>query len=891
MSRSSLHGAALLTPLALALTLAGCNDPPGQAGVRIEPEAPTTTDDLVLQVFEPSVDEQGHAITYQITWSRNGVPAGEFDDAESIPASATTRDEVWSVQVVPVDEKDEPGAASTAEITVLNTAPALVDFDQLPAEPTTLDNLQVSLVTEDVDGDGITASYAWTVDGSPAGTDSDALSSSEFEKGQVVGLTVTLDDGTDQSEHTLPDIAIGNTAPELASAELQPEIIRVADTVRVAPEGWDDPDGDEAGYTYAWTVSGAAAGTDATLAGAFAKGDTISCTITPFDGEDAGTPITTEDRVVQNTAPELAAVTLDPVDPGTEDDLTATATGVTDADGDPVTLEWSWNIDGRVVRTAETTTTTQTLPASEFGKGQIIEVTVTPTDGEHAGTPVASGTVTINNTAPVMSSVTLSPSPAYTSTDLVATASATDVDGDSLSYSYSWTVNGSSAGGSGSTLSSAYFERSDRVSVSVVALDGDDTSAALTAGPVTIVNTPPTDPGVSLSPSSPSPSDALTCTVSPVSTDADGDAISYTYTWIKDSSTYSTTTTSSTTATVPASATADGDLWACSVYASDGTDTSATIRSSTATVSAWKGVRKFTTCSATGVDGPSSSQCTSAYTSTTLAGEVSVSGGIQSWTVPTTGTYRIEAYGARGGGKGPGKGARVRGDFKLSKGDTLYLIVGQTGNTSNQSGFPYVGGGGGASWVYTSPTATTPLLVAAGGGGGAESCGSTPVYGGDGSATSTPTNTATSGSNRGTGNGAGGTGGNGGKPGVNVRYFSTGAGGAGWLTDGSDGLKIRSPEGEGGLAPRNGATGGLFGHATYKYADGGFGGGGGASDNTGAGGGGAGYNGGGGGNNYQGGCPPRWGAGGGGGSYNGGTNASATTGANSGAGRITIDLL
>ena len=80
--------------------------------------------------------------------------------------------------------------------------------------------------------------------------------------------------------------------------------------------------------------------------------------------------------------------------------------------------------------------------------------------------------------------------------------------------------------------------------------------------------------------------------------------------------------------------------------------------------------------------------------------------------------------------------------------------------------------------------------------------------------------------------------------------------GAGWNTDGSDGLNIRNAPGEGGLSPSNGSIGGEFTHPTalfYWHAgDGGFGGGGGMSDNTGAGGGGGGYNGGGGGNNYSG---------------------------------------
>ena len=53
------------------------------------------------------------------------------------------------------------------------------------------------------------------------------------------------------------------------------------------------------------------------------------------------------------------------------------------------------------------------------------------------------------------------------------------------------------------------------------------------------------------------------------------------------------------------------------------------------------GQRTFTNCGKTGRNGPSQSDCNTAYASTDLNGEVTLSGGIQSWTVPYTGTYTI----------------------------------------------------------------------------------------------------------------------------------------------------------------------------------------------------------------------------------------------------------
>jgi hypothetical protein len=291
---------------------------------------------------------------------------------------------------------------------------------------------------------------------------------------------------------------------------------------------------------------------------------------------------------------------------------------------------------------------------------------------------------------------------------------------------------------------------------------------------------------------------------------------------------------------------------------------------------------KFTNAGVTGRFGPNQSQVNSAYSGSNLEGKVIATSGIQSWTVPYTGTYTIQATGAEGGNGGggnaePGDGAMVSGDFELQEGSSLKIIVGQTGKLSTQNGWAGNGcsGGGGASWVYADPNSNAPLIVGAGGGGQAEG-----ATGGHGSGSQSTTNgTGGSGSS-----GAGGNGGSGGSHGPTNGSYSPGAGGAGWLTNGETAPTIRNPGGKGGEAPRNGGEGGYGVHYGPEHASGGFGGGGAGSDNTGAGGGGGGYNGGGGGRNHSGG----WGAGGGGGSYNDGANKSAQAGANSGHGYVTV---
>ncbi len=269
------------------------------------------------------------------------------------------------------------------------------------------------------------------------------------------------------------------------------------------------------------------------------------------------------------------------------------------------------------------------------------------------------------------------------------------------------------------------------------------------------------------------------------------------------------------------------------------------------------GSHMFTTCGALGIAGPTTSECTAEYVGTTLEGEVVVTLGIQEWLVPATGTYRIEAFGAQGtsasAGRVGGRGARVRGDFALTAGQRLRIIVGQMGTADGTSG-----GGGGGSFVVDAVTGS-PLLVAGGGGGtrwrlSQDGCGGriTELAGlGSGSAaTSTCEGKA-----------------NGVTLGGVLSLASYGSAGAGLIGNGAADADF------GGGLSYSFVNGGNGGNCS---AYGGFGGGGSGNGSAGGGGGG-GYSGGDGGS-----------VGGGGGSFNAGANADAAPGVQAGPGRVIV---
>jgi hypothetical protein len=120
----------------------------------------------------------------------------------------------------------------------------------------------------------------------------------------------------------------------------------------------------------------------------------------------------------------------------------------------------------------------------------------------------------------------------------------------------------------------------------------------------------------------------------------------------------------------------------------------------------------FTSGGQTGQSGPNVSQMRNGIGNPSWSSYLNQGNyqGYQDWTVPQTATYRIAAYGAGGYAYYgyAGNGCRMQGDFALTQGEIITIVVGQDGRGSS-----YGGGGGGTFVVRKSNN--TPLVVAAGG--------------------------------------------------------------------------------------------------------------------------------------------------------------------------------
>ncbi|PFX13348.1 hypothetical protein AWC38_SpisGene22572 [Stylophora pistillata] len=262
------------------------------------------------------------------------------------------------------------------------------------------------------------------------------------------------------------------------------------------------------------------------------------------------------------------------------------------------------------------------------------------------------------------------------------------------------------------------------------------------------------------------------------------------------------------------------------------------------------------------------------YTGQDHDGQVTLSSGVQQWTVPYTGDYRIKAMAAAGGYDGRpnstqyrGRGARMVGTFRLNKGEVIQIVVGQEGGINTNY---YSSGGGGGTFVVRG--ANTPLIIAGGGGG---------VNGADTRHEGCDASTNTTG-NPGYKSWSGGSKGHGAQT---ADDHGSGGGGGGFYSSGRSGKNFNGTKGFGGEGGKGFIQGGVGGRARYNDVDGGFGGGGGG-DGVRGGGGGRGYSGGSSGNSRDDTC------GGGGGSYNDGNSQdNECCYNNAGHGQVTITFL
>ena len=305
------------------------------------------------------------------------------------------------------------GAFRLAQVRAFDVAqnhPPIIDrlmFDLGQSEVFTNSRLTAMVDAHDPEGDAITISYQWQLNRvdipGETGATLDLSKPGNGDRDDIVSVHVTVADATGSESTDLGRFVI-DSAPAVTASFNTP-----------APKGNDvlkvmavagDADGDAMTYTFTWrknglgvfrTTTGASATDEIDLSTPFFgdyPGDVYSVTVVVSDDLRQSDPLTL-DATVQNSAPSIA-LSLSDTTPKKKDVLAATVTAA-DIDGQPVTLSYTWLVNGvvkQVTANTSATTTSYDLRASGANVGDVVRLDVVATDGVSTTTTSVSATVT-----------------------------------------------------------------------------------------------------------------------------------------------------------------------------------------------------------------------------------------------------------------------------------------------------------------------------------------------------------------------------------------------------------------------------------------------------------------------------------------------------------------
>lgn len=273
----------------------------------------------------------------------------------------------------------------------------------------------------------------------------------------------------------------------------------------------------------------------------------------------------TNAQITVNGLPVIANLTISPSSPLTMDDLIGSYT-YSDPDNDP---ELSREIRWYKNDTLQTSYNDQlTIPNNATTKGDIWHFTVRVSDGKAFSEIVTSPSVTIGNTAPSVTSLSISPSSPSTSDNLTGNYVYSDADMDPEGMSeIRWYKNGAlqTEYNDQKVIPSIALSKGDTWHFTVKPYDGSDYGEIKTSTSVTIINNIPVVDNLLISPSSPLTTDDLTASYA--YSDMDNDPDRSEITWFKNNVPQ---IGYNDLKTVPSSATMKGEVWHFTVKPYDG---------------------------------------------------------------------------------------------------------------------------------------------------------------------------------------------------------------------------------------------------------------------------------------------------------------------------------
>jgi hypothetical protein len=188
-----------------------------------------------------------------------------------------------------------------------NSPPVITSANLLPEKPNKESELNLSIQSQDPDGDSVTYQFQWIRnDEEIIGENKNTLSSGFFKKGDLVRAKVTPSDGKVNGTPFLSaPVKILNSPPVLKEVWIEPKVAYVTDRLKANIKS-SDSDGDFIYHTYQWEKNGTLLSEEREEIlerRRFKKGDSIAVIVTPDDRETLGPPKKTEPLIISNSPP------------------------------------------------------------------------------------------------------------------------------------------------------------------------------------------------------------------------------------------------------------------------------------------------------------------------------------------------------------------------------------------------------------------------------------------------------------------------------------------------------------------------------------------------------------------------------------------------------------
>lgn len=557
------------------------NSPPRCEAALILPTGGTTQSPFTCSCTNRSDPDAGDTVADTCVFEdQDGEALGPNDGACTLDPSFTERGMFITCTLTPTDGFAYGAPVTTTAAEVFNSPPTAPAVSLTPTSANANTHLTCAVTTPgtDADGDSLTTTFEWMIgDSVVSGTNAPTLEAGLLaiegrtaRRGDGIRCRAWSEDGLSRS--SAPGVSalvvLDNAVPESGAVQIRTQSgqpATAAETLVCGATGLDR-DGDTLTAIVTWTVSGEVVDgvTGTTLSGEhFARGDVVSCTLSFSDGFASSPPEDAKSAVtIRNALPTLTSVTLTPTNATRTDVFACAHQGWADADGDPVEVAYAW-VEVTAAGDVPLAETSATLASSALDAGDRVACIVTPRNGTELGAPVRSNTASVANTPPTLSSVTLSPSPAYANSTLTCTASGySDPDGQPASYVWAWTRNGTPLAQTSATLTGP-FVKGDRYRCFATPSDGIDAGPQVGSLELTIQNSLPSIASASVSPANGGTCAAFTCVAQGVSDPDPADTVGFATTWIVNGTAVGPTLTGLVLA--------PGDALSCRLSPTDGT--------------------------------------------------------------------------------------------------------------------------------------------------------------------------------------------------------------------------------------------------------------------------------------------------------------------------------